>query len=167
VGYLILNTDFIGKYKISQSTFTTEDLNNFISQYEKKYLYDLLGKTLADLFIADLVNYVPVDPIYLDVYNEINKVINGCLRISDGLKNMILGFIYFEYMRKSPVKSGITGNTVNVNENSISAGFMHDIYGRYNESINNYHTIQMFCLDDPTTYPDFDGVRKSISHYII
>jgi hypothetical protein len=167
MGLIIVNTDFVGKYKISANTFQATEFDNFITQYERDYLYKLLGKTLADLFIADLTNRVPVTQIYLDIYNSLYTEIYGCKYDSTGMKNMMLGFIYFEWMRKMSVNPTITGSVVNSNENSVQAGSLFDIYGRYNDSINNYKTIQLYCLDNSTDYPDFDGIELSYSHWSI
>ena len=167
MGILIVNTDFVGKYKVSANSFQSTEFDNFITQYETDYLYKLLGKTLADLFIADLTNKVPVTQIYLDIYNAIYADLFGCKRDSTGMKNMMLGFIYFEWMRKMNVNPTITGNVVNSNENSTQAFSLFDIYGRYNDSINNFKTIQIYCLNNSTDYPYFDGSNLDYSNWSI
>lgn len=167
MGILITSADFIGKYKISTNSFQADKLNDFITQYEQKYLYNLLGKELADLFIADLVAKVPVTSRFTDIYNAINLNLYNQIHESDGMKDMVLGFIYFEWMRKMPINATITGAERSINENSTNAGQLFDIYGRYNDAVNDYKTIQLFILDDLATYPEFLGVEKDFSHWSI
>jgi hypothetical protein len=158
MGILIKNTDFVGKFAIAQNSFSNIDV--FITQYETNYLYDLLGKTLADLFIASVVNYVPVGAAYLAIYNTIELQYNCYTYRNEGMKNMLLGFLYYEYMRKNPIKSTISGQVINANENST---FYYDNWGmtnRYNESAESYQIIQQYISDNSTDYPDYLGQQK-------
>lgn len=167
MGYIINTTDFVGQWHIAQGSFS--QLGNFITQFEKGYLYKLMGKTQADEFIDDLTNYVPVTQKYLDIYNPINyELSDGCFLVNDGMKNMMLGFIWFEYMRYTKAQSTISGNVANANENSREVGFTElNIGNRYNDAIQSFKVIQEYCLEDEITYPDFEGVKLDFSHWAI
>ena len=52
---------------------SVEQLQGYIERYEKKYINQLLGVDLANLFIADLVDQIPQQDIYLAIYNPIEK----------------------------------------------------------------------------------------------
>ena len=85
------------------------------------YLTQLLGKTLYDLFVADLVNKVPVTARFLDLYNPFDIDDDNCLIHSDGMKEMIMGFIQFFYAREAKVVNTQHGNVVNNQENADRA----------------------------------------------
>lgn len=163
MGLIVSNTDFVGNWQISGNTFTVTNLDTCIADNEKNFLYDLLGKTLADLFIADLLNHVPQTAIYQKLYEPLWEKINGCRLRTDGMKNMMLGLIYFEFMRKDPINSTITGPQRNSNENSDSMDGNIGIINRYNKAVEDYKTIQEYCCANKTIYPDFEGARKGIA----
>lgn len=158
MGILINTSDFVGKYAIAQSSFSK--LGQFITDYETSYLYDLLGKTLADLFITSVVNNEPVGTEYLAIYNVIELDLTCKVERNEGMKNMLLGFIYYEFMRKDPIKSTITGNVVNANENSIPTFDSWGMTNRYNSSVNDYQIIQYYINQNLTDYPNYLGSHK-------
>lgn len=160
MGILINSADFIGKYKLSSNTFQATELDNFIEQYETNYLYDLLGKTLGDLFIASVVNYLPVGATYLAIYNVI-ELDNYHIRRNEGMKKMLLGFIYWEWARKYPIKNTISGQVVSTNENSINVFDNWGMTNRYNSSVNDYQIIQYYINENSTDYTDYNGMYKS------
>lgn len=160
MGILIQNTDFVGKYDIAYNTAGRVTLDAFIEQYETNYLYDLLGKTLADLFIASVVNYEPVGAEYLTIYNVIELDLTCRVERNDGMKNMLLGFIYFEYMRKFPIMSTSVGQVVSSNENSTPTIDNWGMANRYNSSVNDYQIIQYYINQNLTSYPNYKGQYK-------
>lgn len=155
-----------------------EELQAYIDRYEKRYLIDLLGCDLAELFIADLFGGVPQDPIYQAIYEEIcvdltegfNSIYYGTCGckpkriISRGMKSMLMGFIFFEFMRDQPFQKGNTGVTVGMAENSEYAPFSKwGIDQYYNESISDYQNIQYFIYENQEDYSQFNGVKKEIA----
>ncbi len=90
---IILNTDFTGKYAVSQSCY--DDLDTYIEKYEKDFLISLLGAELYLLFIADLDTAIPQVPQttrFLDLYNSFDIDEDNCIRSSEGLRKMIVQF---------------------------------------------------------------------------
>lgn len=160
MGILVVSTDFVGKYKVSFNTFQSAEFDIFIAQYETQYLYDLLGKTLADLFIASVVSHVPVGAAYLAIYNTIEETIGVNVERNEGMKAMVLGFLYYEWMRKSPIKSTITGAVTNANENSTLTFNPFGLTTRYNDSVASYDLIQYYINVNSTDYPDYLGSKK-------
>ena len=168
MGLLISNSDFIGKYKVSTNSFTASVLTDFTTQYETIYLKELLGKDLSDLFIADLTAQAPTTPIYLTLYNYLEVESYNKMYVSQGMKDMMLGFIYYEFNRKDKIKQTINGAVVNQSELSREAGFTENsITMNYNDSVDYYKTIQMYINDNLTDYPLFKGLEKQVSHWAI
>lgn len=164
---IIQTTDFVGKYSITQNSFGVADLQSFIDKYEKVYLYDLLGISLGDLFYADISTpfTAPNTLIYTTLFNakysdNDNANIINQIR-SNGVKEMILGFVYFEYIRNQNVTNTSNGNVIASNEVSVSAKWSETgIYEVYNEAIKTYRSIQTYILNNLTVYPLFNGAIK-------
>lgn len=161
MGKIVKTTDFVGKYKISQNGFSETDLQAFIDKYEKVYIRRLLGLVTGDLFyfnIAVTTFLPPTDPIYLVIFNPIETVINGCEIISNGVKEILLGFIYWEYTRWASTQNTLNGNVSQENETSKQVDWAATpIYDNYNEAVRSYSAIQYFINNDRTNYPDYNG----------
>jgi hypothetical protein len=161
MGKLIQKTDFVGKFQINQNSYT--QLDSYIDKYEQPYLMELLGAELYELFIADLLNGKPQKAEYLSIYNIIVDQDCGKLMFSEGMVEMLKGFIYFEFVRDDKYKHTPSGIVVNRSDISREAGFSEfDIYGRYNDAVKNYDVIQWYIQKYKSDYPEFNGVPKSL-----
>lgn len=163
------NTDYVGEFQITQDKFSTKKLNTYINRYELTYLNRLLGCELAKLFIADLnPSGVPTDQRFIDIYDIFCKMIACELEESAGIKEMLLGFIYFEYVKNNNSFVGTSGNKSSETENSNEAGsLVHNVYARYNLSIETYSAIQAYICDNMTVYPEFEGVKLFFNHWAL
>ena len=98
---IIQTTDFIGGYKISTDNFS--QLDNYILQFEPKYLKAILGDTIY--------TDIEANPTF-DKYADL---------LGDSLKEALIGFIYFHYVSDNFLNTTV-GNTFNNNENSSMVG---------------------------------------------
>ena len=165
-----------GKYKIAQDNFSQATLTAYITKFEKRYLQDLMGIVLYDAFVADLSSNVPQTQRFEDIYNEFAEDDDGLVSglsgmassgnkivRSEGIKEMLKGFIFFEYNRDLPVKNTMTGNVQEDNENSkVLTSLKAGITEKYNEAIATYKAIQWKLEDESATYPEYNGVCKEI-----
>jgi len=191
MGILINTSDFsdrtnYSKFYIPFSSLlcgSTEQLEGYIKRYEKKYINQLLGVDLANLFIADLVDQVPVDPIYLAIYNPIEKDLtnhqNSQIFYSslcncsnkqietNGMKSLLMGFIFFQYMRDQPFSREFTGVSRKIAENSENNSFYQwGIAEYYNESVKDHKETQYYILlekNENDIYQEFNGVKKQFT----
>lgn len=164
---LIRTTDFTtGQTKIAQGNYT--DLGSYLNRYEQDYLVNLLGVDLYALFAAQVTSYTVAAGIYKDLYDPF-KVDEGNLIIeSKGMLEMLKGFMYFEYMRKSQIKNTAFGAVKQVSEVSRESAYTEfNIYAAYNESINTYNAIQWYIKNNDTVYPSYNGQCLSFSHWSI
>ncbi len=170
MGIIINSTDFTGKHRVSKDLYA--ELDKYIIRYERHYLIDLLGLPLADLLIADLALQVPQSPIYLAIYNEIYMQEVSCECSSNryevysgGLKDMLLGFVYFEYMRDLKYRPTSTGLVINQNEVSREVASTDVVlYSRYNDSVEAYNVIRTYCKEND--YIGLGGVCKDYANTI-
>lgn len=148
-------TDFVGEYKVSKTCY--DALQLYIDKFEPYYLKRLMGADLYALFNADLAGSpsVPVSAIYLSLFNPFDIDDNGCLRSSEGIKQMLIEFIYFHYVRDSAHKKTQGGTVVNDVEVSNPSPYNgYNLVQAYNEGVKNYKEIQWFIIDNESDYPD-------------
>lgn len=165
MGLLIVKEDFTGKYNLVKSDF--DQIDSFIAQFEEKILIDMLGKTLFDLFNAnvDPLTLLPVDQIYLDIYEPVSIGQGHCEQTSIGMKDMLLGLIWFEYTRKAPYKQSMNGVVNNQTETSTPAHLTF-IYPIYNESVKSYNIIRRYCYENGEVYPTMGGSPKRHTSWV-
>jgi len=166
MGTIINTTDFVGIHKIAQTSFTELDL--FITRFEEKYLIEVLGFELFTLFKANLTAGVPTNPIYIAIFNAIRMDDGNCVYQNNGMKSMILGFVWFEYMATQKFKqtaSGTVANQIDVAQN-LSFDDMGG-YKNYNDSVNDANVIQWYINKNLSDYPTFAGQKQEIAHWAL
>ena len=164
-----------GKFKIPQTNnLCSNQLQEYINRYEERYLIDLLGCELSELFITDLVDGIPTDILYTNLFNPIkididkgfSQSIGLCYCnprriVSRGIKSMLQGFIFFEYMRDFPNQRDLTGVNRVDSENTTYTEFSSwGLSQFYNESVEDYHNIQYYIHKNQYEYEDFNGTLK-------
>lgn len=159
--------DFENKFELSTGMYSNSKLQNYIDRYEDIYLVEMLGVELYNQFIADLnlQNY-PNSNKFIKLFNPFNEQISFTLMISKGMKDMLVGFIYFEYLKDLVTQTTSVGVTKPQEQNSKVITSHTTIYGRYNESIKTYNAIQEYILFNMTDYADFKGVQKLYAYWI-
>lgn len=156
---IVQTSDFVGEYKVSQTRFT--ELALYITKYEKYYLLRMMGASLYDLFKADLTPTTPQIPQtarFENIFNPFNSIptLAPSLYISEGIKQMLVEFIYFHYVRESGNYNTITGQVINNNENSTNIPYVgFNLIDVYNQGICNYNVIQEFIEADFDAYPEY------------
>jgi len=153
-------TDFTGKYELHTGMYAQGNIQAYIDKYEVRYLRQLLGVELCNDFIADLnIQSIPRSANFLDIYNPFaydsgynfylfNGIYEGTGQLlSDGIKEMLLGFIYFEYAKDLVNQMTPFGNVKPKSENSDVANTLFSMmYARYNEAITTYRAIQHYVM---------------------
>ena len=139
--------DFTGKYQLSTGMYDVTKLQDYIDKYEKRYLIELFGAKLYDEFISDLdIQNVPQSPNFQFVFNPFYENITlRQLIISEGIIEMLKGFVYFEYSKDLINQMTPYGNVRPISENSEPVSTLYSmIYTRYNEAIKTYKAIQTY-----------------------
>jgi hypothetical protein len=162
MGLLIVKEDFVGKFNLVKSINDT--IESYISIYEENYLRELLGINLFNLYKADVVDYLPESIEFLTITNPLFVEQDGYSIISQGLKNMLLGFIFFEYVRDVKIKQSMSGAVVNKVDSSSNDFTQEYLYQRYNESIDIYKNIQMYIELNKDIYPSYNGFIKGYAY---
>lgn len=132
--------DFKGERNIAQkdNRGVQELVDYFIEKYEYKFLKSLLGKILADEFLAGLLE----DPINIK-WTE--------LRDETDLKEMLVNYVYYWYMRNLSTTTGGSSESKSKSENAISVNSKDKQCSAWNEMS---YKARLFDLSQ-TTYPDY------------
>lgn len=164
MGTIVQTTDFAtGDIKISQNNTGENDLEIVITGVENDILPDLFGNELYDLFIADLAEPTegePTDQRFIDVFEPFRKEIGSCeILKSEGIKRMLMWFIFAEYSRDQSFQNTVTGTVMNKAENSnIVSGAKSGWAIKYNKGVDSYNDIRRFMHEESETYPEGEGV---------
>jgi hypothetical protein len=146
--FLTVN-DFKGKYQLSTGMYDVTKLQDYIDKYEKRYLIELFGANLYDEFISDLTPlHVPKSPNFQKIFNPFyENVTFRQLIISEGIKEMLKGFVYFEYSKDLINQMTPYGNVRPISENSEPVSTLYTmIFARYNEAVKSYRAIQTYIM---------------------
>jgi hypothetical protein len=164
---MLVVTDFKGLYNLSRNKFTKEDLEDDILRYEPLYLCYLLGKELADLYLADLVNGVPQTQRFIDIHNTLCLNEDTCFCAghshldSLGIKEYLLGVVYYYHVvtyQNRHTMSGMVQNSSEISSNSANSDLYSQAEMRYNRSIKSSKAVQAYVLKNKDIYPEYKGV---------
>lgn len=166
---LLQPSDFVGKYKIAKDSYTKVELEAYIEKYEDRYLQELMGCDLYDLFKADLTLSIPQIPqttrftelmdslCIQDEYGEIFR--------SDGLLEMLKGFIFYQYVLDQKFRNTMVGTVVNETAFAREANIAKiTIEDRYNLAVESYCAMQVH-MTNATYYPEYNGINKRMSFF--
>ena len=167
MGKFVSSGDFENKFELSYGSYSYLKIQDYINRYEDIYLVELFGVELYNQFIADLnSNFYPQDAKFIKLFEPFNEQESFTLMTSRGIKDMLLGFIYFQYLKDLITQTTIVGVTKPQEQNSKVITSHTTIYGRYNESVKTYNAIQEYILFNMNDYADFRGVKKLYAYWI-
>ena len=113
---------------------------------------------MADI---DVLTGLPVSPEYLKIYEPLKVDHSWSIIYSEGMKVMLQGFIYFEYVKDKYNEMTPAGLVKPIGQNSQSTTTLSTLmYTRYNAAIRSYKAIQEYIGVESADYPDFNGYRK-------
>jgi len=152
---IVVKTDFKGEYNISKTCY--DQLDFYIEKYEHYYLVRLLGAELYTFLISDLTAtdpQVPQTTRFLNIFTAFSIDAHSCLYYSDGIREMLVQFIYFHYVRENQVINSASGTVTNSVELGVNAKFMGNIVQVYNQGVKNACAIQWYINENELEYPE-------------
>lgn len=167
---IVTLSDFsTGKFELHRGMYDNSKIQNYIDVYEKRYLIELLGVELYNEFEADLTagGGTPTEQRFIDIFNELNFDYAFCIYQSEGIKEMLVGFIYYEYLADQINQMTPNGNVLPKGENSDRATTLYQtVYSRYNLAVKSYDTIQKHIWLNRSNYDKFNGKPKGFAYWI-
>ena len=146
-------SDFTGKFQLHTGMYDQAKLLSYIERYERKYLVQLFGVDLYNDFMEDLgLGIIPFSPNFKKIYYPFDEQLDfGKILSSEGILDMLKGFIYFEYAKDLINQMTPFGNVAQSSENSTLVTSLNSMmYTRYNESVKTYRAIQEYMLYNST-----------------
>jgi hypothetical protein len=145
----LIPSDFVGKFQLHRGMYDIAKIETYIERYEKKYLVQLLGVELYNELISDLgIGNVPESPNLAFIFNPfIEQLMLNDIAQSEGILDMLKGFIYFEYAKDLYNQMTPFGQVMPTSENSQNVSTLNNLmYTRYNESVKTFRAIQAYVL---------------------
>ena len=133
--------DFTGKYELHTGMYDNAKLQTYINKYEARYLRELLGIDLYNEFISDLnSSNAPKSPNFIKIFQPLYEDVTMYSMLeSDGMLEMLKGFIYFEYSKDQMMQQTTFGGVQQKAENSKVLNSLQTlIYNRYN-ALRHFH----------------------------
>ena len=154
--------DFTGFQILARSIQNDPELQSYIDRYEKKYIHQLLGVTLGDLFIADLTMGVPSDPRFVAIFDTFSRQDDCRIYDSNGIKDILTALVFYHYIFDSQAKHSQSGVTLQIAETSKMASLENAArFGekKWNEAIDSIEAIAWYCTTFiPADYPEYMGL---------
>lgn len=170
MGVFINASDFTqGKFQLHVGTYSQQNLTDYIQKYELRYVYELLGSDLADEFLTDISvgGGVPTEQRFINIFYPFTEDYMWTINMSDGMTEMLKGFLYYEYQKDQIVQMTPVGVVVPSGENSRDNNTLYtQLYTRYNDAIRTYKAIQQRIINNSTDYSEFNGKRKMMMNWL-
>jgi hypothetical protein len=168
MGIFVNEYDFTNqtKFELPIGLYSTQKIDKYIERYEKDYLMELLGVELCNLLLEDVSGQVPTTEKYLKIYEPFYEQISFTYMNSKGMKDMLMGFIYFQYTKDLITQITPVGVVKPQEQNSKVITAHTPIYLKYNESIKTYNAIQEYILFNMSDYPEFKGLSKKYAYWL-
>lgn len=157
-----------GKFELHHGMYEQAKIQAYIDKYERQYLVKLLGVELFNQFVADLSSNVPQTAKYLKIYNPFEyDNVNCYIYISEGMLDMIKGFVYYQYLKDLTNNVAVSGNVRPLGENSENVSTLNSmIYTRYNDSVRTYKAIQHYICDFSSDYLKYNGISIGMAYWL-
>lgn len=159
---LLTTADFeAGEYQIAQTSEDTALLLTYINKHETSYIRRVLGRTLGDLFIAN-VSPGPASGRYETIKNAFYEQDDSeCVYESKGMKDILMGIIYYFFVSENQVRhtqSGVTIATAEVSSilSPENAALKGDF--AWNDAVSSIKAIQWYCgVEHAEDYEEYAG----------
>ena len=139
-------SNFTGKYELHTGMYDVNKLQAYIDKYEGRYLRQLFGVTMFNSFMSDIDQQTnaPKSPNFQYIFNPFAEDVTLYSMLdSDGILEMLKGFIFFEYAKDLLNQMTPFGNVRQRAENSTAIlALQSQMYNRYNEAIRTYRAIR-------------------------
>jgi hypothetical protein len=162
---LISSQDFTGIYAVGKNILTSTEIEQFIALKEDAYCSMLFGAEFWDEIKATITGDDSSEPLYDVLIKPFNKDVRCDVLNSTGLKNMLIGLIYFDFIAHSSTRPNFAGGlSAKKAENSEVSVFPQiQAHDKWNESVMTSRSIQAYIRANRKDYPLFKGKEITFS----
>lgn len=155
--------------KVPNNTANTAEgnaLQAYINKYETKYLRDMLGVTLYDLFIAGID---ADDAIYTAIrdggeFTDIDGIVKQWEGFVSG-SNPIANYIYWHWLRDNQSTATTMGVRQPDSENSTAADATRKMVDAWNEMVQYNFLLNGYLYANRVHYSSYIGLKYSPYYY--
>lgn len=173
----IESSDFKGKYKLPQDASNMVINTNVVDQMRDGLIRRIYGATMGNAIIAYIDATLPpanpeldnvINPFSIDVTESQCYCGENSLLESIGLKNVLLGFIYYQRQCDLKLQTQSVGGEVRPKTENSSNDILPQakLIERYNDSVNSVRAIQARIKQTIEDYPDYNG-QNFLLNYIL
>ena len=111
----------------------------------------------------------PTEARFLTIWNSLSFDHSNNIYVSDGIKVMLKGFIYYEFLKDSINQMTPIGNVKPIGENSDRASTLYTtMYSRYNDAVKSSRVIQKYIdlNEDGYDYDKYNGIQKLFNYWL-
>ena len=158
-----------GEYRIAVNPKQEAGLDARIKNVEDRILPLLFGIDLSNLFLIDFGSVTPNepnDPRFIAVYEPFTELIDDCIITSNGMREMLKGFVYFFEVRHKHGRNTAEGikKTNGINSTNMSSISL-DVMSRYNDAVETFKAIRAKMVEnDNNDYDDYEGFDIDFNH---
>lgn len=152
---VLTRADFVGRFEITFPSINNRGqiVEDELASFEKEELVKLFGVDRFTLFAAN-----PTDSIYDDLYTPLLR----CSNYSEGLKSVLLSFVYLRYQRLNYAMSTENGRVLKDSSTSTPARNYSADMKIYNSAVKGWRAIQSYCGEN---FDDYSGVKTALQFY--
>lgn len=156
-------SDFIGFYKVDENFYDSD----IVEKIEEETLRDLLGNSLYDDFISDLVDDEPVSQIWIDFKDGMDYTDETLIHYK-GISEMLVAFAFYALIMDAN-NSSSSGFTKNLNQNSRVLNEFEKrmlAFKAWNLGVNLYMQAEEYLSFYPDSYQNWDHKTKAFKNLI-
>ena len=150
--------DFVGPFKRPSDQYSKVITQDYIDRLEGALIRRIFGAEMGNevlLYVTSSEIPAPVDVLLNAIVNPIYEDVNGRSIEYAGLKDTLLGFLWYEITVRTSKKPSMAGGSV-----AVKAEVSDKTYADpeiYCEAVRQVRAVQQYVLANSADYPNFRG----------
>ena len=147
--------DFVGPFKRPSDQYSKVITQDYIDRLEGALVRRIFGAEMGNEVLAYVMDPAPVDVLLDTIVNPIYADVNGRSIEYSGLKDTLLGFLWYEITVRTSKKPSMAGGSV-----AVKAEVSDKTYADpeiYCEAVRQVRAVQQYVLSNSDDYPNFRG----------
>lgn len=161
---LISSANFVGDVMLPNVVGTTPQatqLTTFITKHEHRYLKDILGVELYELFQAGLL---ATDADYEairdgETFTDRDSIVREWLGLNGVGTSPITNYVYYQVMKYSVSQTQGIGESMSAVENGTRASSSPKMVEAWNQMVEWNWTLHEYLMVNQATFPTYVGIN--------
>ena len=161
---LISSANFVGDVMLPNVVGTTPQaaqLTTFITKHEHRYLKDILGVEMYELFQAGLISQ---DTDYTEIrdgatFTDRSGIVREWLGLIDVGTSPIANYVYYQVMKYSVSQTQGVGESMSAVENGTRASSSVKMVDAWNQMVEWNRTLHEYLMVHQATFTTYIGIN--------